>query len=367
MLPQEEEVLAPPLVKQSEVEYDTIDVEISDIEKKVSGAGTFVSILEETLFFQARGGRLKAIHVKNGQEIKEGDLIAEIYNEGLENDIKQQELNVQKAQIRYDQINNTEKNLDSLRLAEIDLEVAKARLAELELMGEFSSKAEIEQQKLVVEKAQIAYNQVKSNTETDSDALKLVEIDLEMEQLRLAELRQQFEDSRLVAKTAGTVIYINSAIKQGEYVDTYVPLVTIADPKQVQLLYTGSYHDEFKLGMTVDVKINDQIYEGIVAMTPDSVPKDADESLKRSVLIDVKNLPEDVVMGDSVPISLSLAKKENVIVIQRSLVQNYLGRTFVNVLVDGIKEERDVEVGLETPTQVEIVEGLKEGDKVIVR
>ena len=36
-------------------------------------------------------------------------------------------------------------------------------------------------------------------------------------------------------------------------------------------------------------------------------------------------------------------------------------------LEDGLKEERDVQVGIETPTEVEIVKGLEEGDRVIVR
>ena len=41
------------------------------------------------------------------------------------------------------------------------------------------------------------------------------------------------------------------------------------------------------------------------------------------------------------------------------------GRRYVNVLEDGVRVEKDVEIGLQTDTEAEIINGLEEGDLVI--
>lgn len=41
------------------------------------------------------------------------------------------------------------------------------------------------------------------------------------------------------------------------------------------------------------------------------------------------------------------------------------GRTYVNVLKNGIRQERDVEIGIGTPTEVEIRQGLAVGELII--
>ena len=72
-------------------------------------------------------------------------------------------------------------------------------------------------------------------------------------------------------------------------------------------------------------------------------------------------------MGDYASLSVTLAKKEDVIVLPRRVVRSYLGRRYVQILEDGLVKERDVQTGLETPTEVEIVRGLEPGQQVIIR
>jgi hypothetical protein len=49
----------------------------------------------------------------------------------------------------------------------------------------------------------------------------------------------------------------------------------------------------------------------------------------------------------------------------KTLIKNYSGRNYVVLLEDGMRVERDVEIGLETGTDVEIVSGLEPGEQVI--
>src|SRR5690606_28641602 len=85
LFPKEEEVLAPPLVEPPEITYETQEVKKGVIEKKITASGTFVSIEQANMFFKHRGGRLKKIHVKVGDYVEKGQLIAELDSADLEN------------------------------------------------------------------------------------------------------------------------------------------------------------------------------------------------------------------------------------------------------------------------------------------
>lgn len=309
LFPKEEEVLAPPLIEPPEITYNVMEVKRGTIEKKITGSGTFVSVEQGNMFFKTRGGRIKAIYVNVGDKVKKGDLLAELDTAGLEYEIEQQKLALRKAQLRYNQIKDSGGDKYSLEIAACDVEIAK---------------------------------------------------------LHLKNLEQQLEEAKLRSTMDGTVVYVNNRVGEGDYIDAYTTLVKIADPTRLQLQYSGSNISDFKVGMKVEVKIGNNIYEGEVVMTPETVPVDADESLKNVVRIQVSNLPKDVEMGDYAQFTLILDRRENVIVLPRNVVRTYMGRKYVLILEDGLKKERDVEVGLETPTEVEIVKGLEEGEQVII-
>jgi len=310
LFPKEEPVLAPPLIKPQEVKYDVVEVKKGNIEKTITANATFVSADLAEAFFQYRGGRLKKIYVKSGDEVKKGTLLAEL-------------------------------DTDSLS-------------------------SQISQQKIVVTKAEVSYRKVKE-TGGDEYALKQAKLDIDLAKAKLSELQKEYSKARLTAPMSGKVVYV-ADVNPGDYVDAYKTLVRIADPENLKLQYTGDRAMDFQLGMEVLVKIKDKEYKGEVILTPTSAPQDRDESLKNVVLIEVKNLPDgEVKMSQDARIVVTLEKKENVIVIPRQLVQNYLGRKYVQVLEDGLKKERDVETGLETTTDVEILKGLQEGDQVIER
>ena len=85
------------------------------------------------------------------------------------------------------------------------------------------------------------------------------------------------------------------------------------------------------------------------------------------VQIRVEGLSPEVTPGRTGVASLVLSRREDVLVVPRRAVQRYSSRRYVNVLVNGVRVERDVEVGLESQTESEIVAGLAEGDEVVLR
>lgn len=311
--PKEEEVLAPPIKEPDKITYETVAAKRGDIENVIRVAGTFVSVSQKDLYYQDRGGRLKEIHAVLGDDIKKGDLIAELETDAIENDIQLQEIALKRAEITYDN--------------------AKARY---DIEG--GSKTEME----------------------------LDQLDVEANRIRLSNLKKELERTKLVASIDGKVAYLTD-IKLGEYVNAHQTIARIADPTQLQLAYSENDVGSFELGMEVDVDYGGEHYVGNVVMTPNSMPEDADEQLKNSVRITVNDLPADVSIGKAATIRLTLEKQSNVIIIPKQVVNNFGNRKFVNVLKDNIREERDIEVGIENNTEVEVIKGLEEGELIIVR
>ncbi len=311
--PKEEEVLAPPIKVPDEISYETIDVKRGTIENTIRCSGSFVSVSQKDLFFEDRGGRLKEVYAVLGQNVKKGDVLAEIDTENIVNDINLQELAVKRSQLLYD---------DSKARYEID----------------GGSKTELEMAKL----------------------------DYESNLLKLENLKTELQRARLVSPIDGQVVYVTNT-KLGEYVNAYQTLVRVADPTQLQLRYSQDKVNSFSLGMKATVKIDNEDYEAEVTMTPAEAPEDADEQTKKSVFLKVDNIPEGVKIGKNATISLTLEKQEDVIIVPKQVINNFANRKFVNVLKDNIREERDIEVGIQNDTEAEVIKGLEEGELIIIR
>lgn len=310
LLPKEEAVLAPPLIEPPKITYETVEVKAGNIEKKIMVNGSFASIYQENLYFKFRGGNLKGFNVKLGDKVKAGDLLAELDTDSLESQIKQQEITVKISELSYDN--------------------------------------------------------KKANPQTSSNDIEVAALNLQSTKLKLDDLKKEYEKAKLYSTISGDVVYVEP-VNAGDYVNANKTLITIADPTKLQLIYKGDDSSNFQQGVKVSVKYKSQAYEGEVVSAPMNLPIDANKNVKNSVYIKLNNLPQTVAIGESAEITLVLDKRENVMVVPRNLINNYSGRNYVQVLENGIKYEKDVEIGLQTATEVEVKKGIKLGDMLIQR
>ncbi|NSW92729.1 MAG: biotin/lipoyl-binding protein [Firmicutes bacterium] len=369
--PQEEEVLAPPLKTPEKVTYKTIKVERGTIEKRINATAYFVSDLQTDISFKHRGGRIESINVKTGDMVQEGDVLIQLETDNLENQLFQQEIALERLKLNYNQtLSNTER---SIKLAQLQLDDYNKKLEKLKATIENVPEGVSIQDVMpgAVEEVEALEEQIKEQEiiiqgeiEKYNNTKTLMELDIRTAEMQIQNLQMELEKTKLVSPVSGRVVWIAS-LKEGDYVYAHSNLIRIADVNRLKLKYSGDNVSDFKMGDKVEVKIDDNEYVGEVVMTPSTAPFDADESIKKSVLIDVKNMPKGVSLGDPARISLLLERKENVIVIPRDLLRGFMGQKTVYVLEDGMKKDRNVQVGIETPTQVEIVKGLEEGEEII--
>ncbi len=381
LLPREDEILAPPLAQPPQITYRTHAVARGDLQDTIRAFGSFVSASQSDLFFEHRGGRLKAIHATVGDTVDAGTLVAELYTDDIEAQMAQAELNLQRAELALrrtiEQLNDRfnlefariDRDLAILRFEELETELAR----ELELAevtggaGETvrSLRQRIAEQKIAVRRAELAVERIEEGENPVS--LRLAEVDVEAAQLRLAQLREQLDATKLHAPISGIVTWVSRQAQEGDNVQAFQHILRLADPTDLIFEYQGRDANKFEVGMETFVSVRDAEYRGSVILTPRSVPFDQLEQFRDTVRIRVHDTIPDIRVGLSATAQLVLAERENVLVLPTRAVQRYATRRYVHVLADGVRVERDVEVGLETATEVEIVRGLDEGEEVVLR
>jgi len=315
LLPREEEELKPPLVKPRQENYSTVTAEKGTIVKAISGSGTFESVSTSIAQFAGQGGRIDEILVKSGDQVKKGDLLVQLIVDGLDIQLKEQQL--------------------------------------------------------ALEKAKYGFRQAR---DSDEQAFKIAGLQVEIEQLKYDRLAKQFNSKQLSAEIDGQVVFAESLV-EGDYVEAYQTLVTIADPSSLRLsLRVDNANDlrEVQVGVPAEVTLKGEKIVGTVTQTPSSAPETTNQQLAekyaRTLYIELPSLPKEAKIGSIADVKIITQQREGIVKIPRSGLRSYLGRNFVRVLEDGERlREVDVEPGLVGSTEVEIVKGLEEGQIVVLQ
>jgi|GEM_PF-350692 len=397
LFPPEEELLAPPLIEPEEITYRTMEVVTGPIEEKIEVYANFSASLTASLAFEGQGGRVSEVAVKLGQEVKEGDMLVELNSETLRRQIRQQEVEVEKAQLNLSEAKRVEEkrpktyDMGAIEKAKINLEMEQNTLKQMEYEAEKVYRKnetwEIEQEwRRKIEAQDLVIKKVKVDLKTAEDAytrwleeqegedqsaatrearIKQAELDLRKASNTLDDLKGDLKKAQLFAPIDGVVTYVLSGLEVGQNVEGYTTLYRISDPTQLRLVCTGESAHSFTAGMDVTVTIDRETYKGKVATDPQTMPTVEGKVVSEAHFV-VDGMDKQVRMGEGARVSAVLRSEENAIVIPKTCVNSFWGRKFVNLLVDGVKVEQDVGTGIETSTLVQITEGLKVGDTVIL-
>lgn len=388
LLPEEEAMLEPVLVQPEAVTYSTEAVARGDLKATVQVTAYFQSIASHNLFYE-NAGRVSEIAVSAGDFVSEGDVLMALDTGDLEKQIENQKITLQKMELNLEKLEASQQNNSySLKSARLDLEAAqevyvdlsnelsRAREAYFAAVSDTQKEtcaekvAECEQkvraQERAIEKIEINIEQLESGGTLKYD-LAIAQIDLDAARNTLAELEERYENCVLRAPIDGRVNWIKN-IKVGDNVSAYDTLIVVTDPENLVLQYYGSDAPKFPIGLDATVRLGEEEYAAQVMVNPDTYPTDVDgkkQNYVQFVLEDGFSM-DNIEEGDSCLVSAVLDSREDALYVNKNRITNYMNRTYVNVLEDGVKVERDVEVGLIAGTKAEILDGLEEGELIIV-
>lgn len=222
-------------------------------------------------------------------------------------------------------------------------------------------------QQNILGQAHADYEQAKIDYEKSIDQNKdELTRKLKEAQERLESAKILYKPIPVVSPIKGTVISKN--IEVGSNVSIKQPLIEVADLKQ--LIVNSAVSEEFiskiKLGQTVKVKIHslgDSFLAGkISVITPGIRTESRTADIEISISKDTRFRP-----GMTASIEIIVEQKQNALVIpQDILIVKPNGDKYVFVAIGDTAKIAKITTGIESNTEVEVISGLKEGNKIII-
>lgn len=349
--------------RKDDVTYMTEKARVGNISQVVEATGEVAAVNLVNVGAQV-SGQIKKLYVVLGQEVKQGDMIAEIDSQTQENT-----LNTDKAKLA-----NYKAQLQARKIL---LNVAKKQYdRELVLIRTNSTS----QQNL--ENAKDTYATARANVNEMESLIKQTQITINTDETNLGY-------TKIRAPLDGTIVSV--PVEEGQTVNanqTTPTIVQIANLGDMEIDIQISEGDitKVKPGMPVDYTILsepntvfhaklDSIDPGLTTLTDGSYSKSSTSSSSSSTSTAavyyygrsyVKNDEGKLRIGMMTQNTILVSSAENVLVVPTIALTNRNDKYFVRILTDKNKiEKRDVETGISDGVYTEITSGLSEGENVI--
>lgn len=320
--------------RPSSQDPDVLRVSRADIGAVVKATGVVRPELGAEVRVGAQvSGVVKRLRVRTGDSVSKGQLLAEI---------EPRELQAKRDQAAA----GLEAALANLRLARSDL-VRKRNLAREDVIA----KAELDAAERTADLAEAEEAEARAN---------------------LAFGRVKLEQTRIVAPIEGVVASVTT--QEGETVAAGLAaptFVTIVDLKRLEV---WAYVDETDIGrirvgmearFSVDAYPESEFPGQIAAIYPR--PEIRDNVVDYVAVVRFAPPLEQTLRPEmTANVRIALDTRANVLAVPRGAVRREQGRSFVDCREGGAVVRRYVTVGRRDDSQVEIVDGLREGQEIVV-
>lgn len=381
---------------EEEVKQQLVEVVRDDLVISVSGSGYIEVSNEANVAFDV-GGRIDKIYADDGDSVTKGDVLAKLETDALEMALTEAQVALTKAKLDVTSANVTlrtaKHSLDEARdlytwpeinVAQSDVDDAEAFLDYVLDRGLPYETVAYAQARLDAAEAEL--DAMINTYDTEEVAIKKMEVELAEQSLQLAwqslkqaqqslqQAQKNLNEATLTAPFDGIVARVYA--EEGDVIPspTMAPtvIINLIDFTTLELTVEVDEIDipEVKLGQRTIISVDalpDVNLEGEVAsISP--LPKEE----AGLVLYEVKisfTVPEGsgLMVGMSATADIVVDERSNVLVVpERAIKQDTQGNPVVEVMLGEQLEERPVVIGVSDGFQTEIVDGLKQGDTVVI-
>ncbi|OBX06820.1 ABC transporter substrate-binding protein [Gallibacterium salpingitidis] len=341
---------------QPQTSYFTETVKKTDLQQTVIATGTVRS--SKRVEVGARvSGKVEKIYVKLGQQVKKGDLIAQLDSITQEN-----ELNIAVAQLASYKAQLAAAQT-AYRIAQSNYDrVAKLYKKQASSLNDYeTAQNTLESAKATVEQiqAQVKQSEIEVNTATTN-----------------------LNYTKITSPLDGTVISI--PVSEGQTVNanqTTPTIIQVADLDTMLIKPEISEGDitKIKAGMTVKFSTlaePDEIYTAKIDSVDPAMTTLTDNEYTESVSdtnaiyyyanVLVPNPEHKLQIGMTTQNTIIIAQKQNVLTVPTLAIHKQAGKSTVQVLDGNNVIEKTITTGLHDDVNTEVLSGLAEGEKVIV-
>jgi RND family efflux transporter MFP subunit len=285
-------------------------------------------------------GRLDSVAVRLGDRVQHGQRIAKIEDEEIQQQVKQAEaaLEVSKATIRQ---------------READLELAKTNAER--------SRSLFQRQLL----PQQTLDDSESKYQSAMAALDLGRAQDAQSRARYEELKVTLDNTIIVSPVDGFVA--RRTADPGAYVSPNAPVVDVVDIGRVRLVVNVVEKDlkAVAVGNTTRVEVDAFPGETFLGRIARIAPVLDPATRTASIEIEIPNPAFRLKPGMYARVGITTGTRPNALVVPANAVIDSNGTRGVFVATNDIAAWRPVKVGIENDQRIEILDGVRDGDRVV--
>jgi HlyD family secretion protein len=307
----------------------------------------------------------------NYEEVKAGPTEEELIV--AKADMEKAAIAVQKAQAEYDEVAwvpgvSALPQSAALQQASIDYERAKANYQEV---AQPPTERELKSALAQLVKAQTQLDKLRKNPEPEDVAIAQAQVDQARAQLEEAQLK--LEKAVITAPFDGVVALLGAEV--GELVSSGTPMVVLVDISSFHIDVEIDEIDISQIGVGQDVLItldalpDEEIAGHVEAIAPTAISADGGVV---SYVVTVAIEPTDALLrpGMSTNLTITTARNENALLVPNRYIQidRESGKMYVERLEeDDLTSRVEIETGMRSEFDSEVVAGLEEGDTLVLR
>lgn len=322
-------------------------------------------------------GTIDKLFVSLGQEVHKGDTLLQIKSKDIENAVTNAKAAYDLAQASYDSqtgaaLDSQQNQVDNaIKIAQMNYDESKRQMdinTQLYQAGVISEDA-YKKTQLALDQAQQNLNNAQKSYDTVSGEALPQAKNLAQKQLNQSKTALEIAQSNLDKLTLTSPvdgIITKKTFNEHEMASQAQPAFVISNPDELEidLNVTEADLSKFTNGKEVDVTIDGEKTTGSVKYVPMST---GDKTSLYEVQISVDNKEQKFKAGMSATVDVTVEKVDNTIKIPKKAIIDDGDQKYVYIVDDDKKAVKtEVQTGIETSTDIEIMSGLDDDDTVVI-
>jgi len=207
-------------------------------------------------------------------------------------------------------------------------------------------------------------------------SLKEGELAKEMAQLDVANIEKKLERQKYIVheaqrkvnnleiKAPFNGIVGSLEVNRDDVLSSNQPIMTLIDPTafEIQIQIPENMSDDIKIGLPAEIMCEGVLFEGAIG----SISPEVIRSIVKGQVKFTRSHPPNMRQNQRVSVKIILGRKEHVLKVKRGPFLESGHGSIVYAVKDQFAHQRKVRVGALSLTEVEILEGLDEGEIIVI-
>lgn len=377
-------------------ETDIVKATALDLSQTISVTGNIEANAREEITLPTQQ-KVIEIYVEEGRQVKAGDPILKIDAAEYEYQLKKYELTLELANTNLQRLMNTTSLSDkrvlenavkqaqiNLANAEANYNEAKRKLDQNQALYEIGAVSKEEYQ--AIEKSAKDYknnmelmqiqldnagNTLKDFDQNNNDQIKEQKNQVESVKADIANIKKKIKDSTITSSINGTVVRLD--VSENQYPTVENNIIKIYDLSSYKVKVNISQYDaaSVETGQKATIKLKgiEKEYTGTVTATGKAAVINVEGTSKEPRLeieITIDNPDDRIKVGFEADADITLKESpQSVAVSYEAVLEDDDGKKYIYVVEEDKAVKRYVTTGLETDFDIQITEGLKEGEQYV--